>query len=190
MEAAIPDKRQKPKAGTHQMAARSAAKPTATTGAALSRKTGGVEFTQDGPIGCHTVILTGGVEPDDLAAVYRVTEKGIPVKALSKFAESVEMFNVDFLLMKLTGLSERTIQRRLKSPEEPLNSEQSARAIRGAQILDQAVRVIGSPELAEGWMSKPAKGLDGMKPIDLLENSIGAQLVSEFLTRLEYGVYQ
>ncbi|MES2818176.1 MAG: antitoxin Xre/MbcA/ParS toxin-binding domain-containing protein [Pseudomonadota bacterium] len=175
MEAAISDKPQKPKAAANPVAARASTKRKATAG---------------GSSYCYTGLLTGGAEPDDLAAVYRVTEKGIPIKALSRFAESVEMFNIDFLLMKLTGLSERTIQRRLKSPEEALNSEQSARAIRGAQILDQAVRVIGTPELAESWMSKPAKGLDGLKPIDLLDNSIGAQLVSEFLTRLEYGVYQ
>lgn len=92
--------------------------------------------------------------------------------------------------MVLTGLSKRTIQRRQQKPTEPLNSEQSARALLGAQTLEQVIRVIGTPELAEVWMSKPAIGLDGWRPIDLMDNAIGTQLVSELLTRLEYGVYQ
>lgn len=137
-----------------------------------------------------TSLLTGGASPDDLGAVYRVTKEGITIAALTEFTKSLQMFNSDYLLMTLTGLSERTIQRRQQKPAEPLNSEQSARAFRGAQILEQAIRVIGTPELAEAWMSKPAIGLDGRRPIDLLDNSIGTQLVSEFLTRLQYGVYQ
>jgi putative toxin-antitoxin system antitoxin component (TIGR02293 family) len=135
-------------------------------------------------------LLTGGASPDDLGAVYRVTKEGITIGALTEFTKSLQMFNSDYLLMTLTGLSERTIQRRQQKPAEPLNSEQSARAFLGAQILEQAIRVIGTPKLAEAWMSKPAIGLDGRRPIDLLDNSIGTQLVSDFLTRLEYGVYQ
>lgn len=135
-------------------------------------------------------LLTGGSSPDDLGAVYRVTKEGITIAALAEFTKSLQMFNSNYLLMVLTGLSKRTIQRRQQKPAEPLNSEQSARAFLGAKTLEQAIRVIGTPELAEAWMSKPAIGLDGRRPIELLDNSIGTQLVSEFLTRLEYGVYQ
>jgi uncharacterized protein (DUF2384 family) len=40
-------------------------------------------------------------------------------------------------------------------------------------------------------MLTPSIGLDGGKPIDLLESLIAAQLVGDYLTRqLEYGVYQ
>ncbi|MDA7086241.1 DUF2384 domain-containing protein [Pseudomonas sp. SA3-5] len=137
-----------------------------------------------------TTLLTGGASPDDLGAVYRVTREGITIAALTEFTNSLKMFNSGYLLIVLTGLSKRTIQRRQQKPAEPLNSEQSARALLGAQTLEQAIRVIGTPELAEGWMSKPAIGLDGWRPIDLMDNAIGIQLVSEFLTRLEYGVYQ
>lgn len=137
-----------------------------------------------------TLLLTGVSEQNDLPALYRAAVSGIAVTALSKFAQSVDMLSSDAMLMKLIGLSGRTIRRRLKKPHERLSSVQSARAIRGALLLDQAVRVIGSQDLAEDWMLKPSIGLGGEKPIELLENSIGVQLVSEFLTRLEYGVYQ
>ena len=32
-------------------------------------------------------------------------------------------------------------------------------------------------------------GLDGKRPIELLQTVQGAELVTDFLTRLEYGVY-
>ncbi|MDZ4194827.1 MAG: antitoxin Xre/MbcA/ParS toxin-binding domain-containing protein [Pseudomonas sp.] len=119
-----------------------------------------------------------------------MTKEGITITALTEFTKSLQMFNSSYLLMVLTGLSTRTIQRRQQKSAEPLNSEQSARAFLGAQVLEQAIRVLGTPKLAEAWMSKPAIGLDGRRPIDLLDNAIGTQLVSEFLARLDYGVYQ
>ena len=49
--------------------------------------------------------------------------------------------------------------------------------------------IFGSKEDAELWVSKPAMGLDGQRPIDLLQTVQGAELVNDFLGRLEYGVY-
>lgn len=56
-------------------------------------------------------------------------------------------------------------------------------------MLEKATDVLGSRELAERWMVKPARGLDGEMPIDLIANSVGYELVTDFLTRVEYGVY-
>jgi putative toxin-antitoxin system antitoxin component (TIGR02293 family) len=58
-----------------------------------------------------------------------------------------------------------------------------------AETVAKASEVFGGREAAERWMVKPAMGLDGMRPIDLLRTSQGAELVNEFLERLEYGVY-
>ncbi len=138
----------------------------------------------------YTFLLTGVSDQNDLSDLYRVAVSGVTLKAVLDFSQSVDLLSSDSTLMKLVGISGRTIRRRLKNPHERLNAEQSARAIRGALLLDQAVRTIGSLELAEEWMLTPSIGLDGGKPIDLLENSIGAQLVGDYLTRLEYGVYQ
>lgn len=187
MEAAAPGRAGKAKAAGVKVGVRPAKARGATTRYKVPLTAKGTEASRRT---CVTSLLTGGASADDLAAVYRVTQAGISVAALTAFAESLQMFSSDYLLMTLTGLSERTLQRRQQNPAEPLSSEQSARAFRGAQILEQAIRVIGTPALAEAWMSKPAIGLDGKKPIDLMDNSIGTQLVSEFLTRLEYGVYQ
>jgi putative toxin-antitoxin system antitoxin component (TIGR02293 family) len=58
-----------------------------------------------------------------------------------------------------------------------------------AEILDYATRVLGTEELARRWLHEPAIGLDGRRPIDLLETADGRQLVEDYLTRIEFGVY-
>ena len=58
-----------------------------------------------------------------------------------------------------------------------------------AETLAKATEIFGSKEEAERWMSKPAMGLDGKRPIELLQTVQGAELVNDFLGRLEYGVY-
>jgi putative toxin-antitoxin system antitoxin component (TIGR02293 family) len=49
--------------------------------------------------------------------------------------------------------------------------------------------VFGSKDSAQVWMAKPALGLDRQRPIDLLQTVQGAEVVNDFLMRLEYGVY-
>lgn len=58
-----------------------------------------------------------------------------------------------------------------------------------AETLAKATEVFGGRAQAEGWMSREAMGLDGARPIDLLTTVQGAELVNEFLGRLEHGVY-
>jgi putative toxin-antitoxin system antitoxin component (TIGR02293 family) len=77
----------------------------------------------------------------------------------------------------------------MKTPDEALTPEQSTRALYYAEVLEMATEVLGSRELAEQWMVKPARGLDGELPIDLISNSVGYELVTDFLTRMDYGVY-
>jgi putative toxin-antitoxin system antitoxin component (TIGR02293 family) len=52
-----------------------------------------------------------------------------------------------------------------------------------------ASKVFGSQLDAEQWMRRPAMGLGGRRPIELLETTAGAEIVEDFLGRLEDGVY-
>jgi putative toxin-antitoxin system antitoxin component (TIGR02293 family) len=55
--------------------------------------------------------------------------------------------------------------------------------------LAKATEVMGSQRHAEEWLSEPATGLNGQKPIDLLATAAGTDLVETFLGQIEYGVY-
>jgi putative toxin-antitoxin system antitoxin component (TIGR02293 family) len=60
---------------------------------------------------------------------------------------------------------------------------------RKAEILDKATPVFGTRLKAEEWLSKPALGLDGHRPADLLASQAEMDRVEQLLMRIDYGVY-
>lgn len=90
---------------------------------------------------------------------------------------------------KVLGISTRTLRRQSETPEKTMPVDLASKTWLFAETLAKATDIFGGKEEAERWMSRPAMGLDGQRPIELLQTVQGAGLVSDFLTRLEYGVY-
>lgn len=134
-------------------------------------------------------LLLPNTDTDDRMEVFKATQSGFPLSSVILLVESVETFKRHNVLAKIVGLSERTLARRMKNKDEALSPEQSARALYYAEVLEKAQEVFGTRALAEEWMTRPALGLDGESPIDLLSNPVGYELVTDFLNRLDYGVY-
>lgn len=134
-------------------------------------------------------LLLPGTNTDDRMAVFKATKAGFTLSAVIDLVESVDAFRRHNVLSKIVGLSDRTLARRMKHKDDVLSPEQSARALYYAEALEKAQAVFGTRELAENWMTKPARGLDGESPIDLLSNPVGYELVTDFLHRIEYGIY-
>lgn len=127
--------------------------------------------------------LTGPLDAHELLL------KGLPGTALTHLVASFAILQPTTSLEKAIGMSLRTFQRRKEAPTKPLSQEQSGRTWKFAEILARATAVLGSQEEAEQWLERPALGLDGRRPIDLLATPAGVELVEDFLRRLEYGVY-
>ncbi len=70
-----------------------------------------------------------------------------------------------------------------------MDTNDSDQALRLASVAARAIDVLGSQQAAERWLSSPALGLDGRKPIDLLQSTEGTDLVKILLTRMDYDVY-
>lgn len=115
--------------------------------------------------------------------------RGLPPSALDHLVAKLIVIQKADSLEKAFGMSLRTYQRRKDAPQKPLSQEQSGRAWKFAEILSKATSVFGSQEQAEQWLERPAIGLDQRRPIDLLATPAGVELVEDYLTRLEYGVY-
>ena len=115
--------------------------------------------------------------------------RGLPAAVLNHLVEIVGLFRDPASLEKAIGISVRTLQRRKVDPSKPLNPEQSGRAWKFAEILARATAVLGSRAEAEQWLVRPAIGLDGRRPLDLLETTAGVEIIEDHLERLEYGVY-
>lgn len=117
-------------------------------------------------------------------------EKGFPGGVLIQLSENVGLLQQPDAFEKAIGISLRTLQRRKKeaSPKR-LSVEQSGRAWRFAELLEEAIEVFGGQSDAEAFFARPAIGLNQRRPIDLLSTPAGAELVETHLERLKYGVY-
>ncbi len=57
------------------------------------------------------------------------------------------------------------------------------------ELLERVEKLLGNRQSAEQWIAKPARGLDGARPVDMLASAEEVRLLDEFLGRLEYCVY-
>jgi len=113
---------------------------------------------------------------------------GIPAEAMLRLFATVSAIPLD-LLREAIGVSERSFARRKAAPKALLPAGESERLWRFAEILAHATRVFGTQTEAEQWLARPVTALDRRRPIDLLTTHPGARLVSDYLTRIEHGVY-
>ncbi len=114
---------------------------------------------------------------------------GMPAGALNHFISTLIVISDTSDFEKALGMSLRTRQRRRDTPSKPLSAEQGGRLWKFAEVLTRAIDVFGSQSEAEQWLVRPAMGLDQRSPIELLASPAGAELVEDFLTRIEYGAY-
>ncbi|MFD2645581.1 type II RES/Xre toxin-antitoxin system antitoxin [Pseudomonas japonica] len=122
--------------------------------------------------------------------VYRLTAKGFDLKDVQAMLALSDLYSTKKIMSRIVGKSVRTLQRQGSKQEAHLNSQQSAVAFQFARVLEHAINVFGSLRLAEEWLGRPCKHLDGDVPLDMIDNPVGFQAVEDYLERIEYGVYQ
>lgn len=121
-----------------------------------------------------------------VAADIQRVRAGLPIRELDKLAADLGLPRKH--LLDALRLSERTVLWRA-SRKERLSQDESQRVIRARSILDRATELFGSKNEAAGWMTSPAYGLGGVRPIDWLDTDIGYQNVEALLGAIEWGNY-
>lgn len=56
-------------------------------------------------------------------------------------------------------------------------------------LLKRAITTFGTQEAALEWMVRPARFFLGRRPVDVLHDSDGADQLTQFLIRLDHGIY-
>jgi len=125
----------------------------------------------EGPLAAHELIL-----------------RRLPMVSLVHLIDHLRSIGKEEAL-ETVGMSVRTYQRRRDAPQKLLTSDLTGRIWEFAEILGKAKEVFGSQEDAEQWLERPATGLNQQRPIDLMKTIAGAQVVKQFLERVDYGVY-
>jgi len=113
----------------------------------------------------------------------RISNKGLPYKALVSFVESAGIDNVTAVL----SLHKKTIRRRESTGS--LSYTESNTLYEHARIFAEAANVLGSVEKARRWISSPIKALGNKAPLMVMKTAPGADEVLNVLMRIEHGGY-
>lgn len=111
--------------------------------------------------------------------------KGVSKKSLLALAKQIS-FTLEELAAVL-HISERTLQR--YTPNTLVKTEHADRAIELARLYERGAEVLVSSQLFNLWMRTPNRALHNEIPLNLLDTSIGFDLIIQVLGRLEYGVF-
>ncbi|HUN93833.1 MAG TPA: antitoxin Xre/MbcA/ParS toxin-binding domain-containing protein [Burkholderiaceae bacterium] len=126
--------------------------------------------------------------PSTRSDVHEMILKGVPYSALFHLTATFAPIEID-LISQALGISTRTLRRQREAPKRTMPVDVASRTWMLAETMAKATEIFGGADEAARWLQAEAMGLDGKRPIDLLRTLQGAELVDEFLTRLEYGVY-
>lgn len=114
-----------------------------------------------------------------------VIRQGISSVAVDSLAKTIRVTRSELALA--LGIPERTLARRKK--EGTLNSEESAKLVRLARVVERAEEVFADVDASLDWLKSANAALSGATPLSLLDTDIGAESVMDTLGRIEHGVF-
>jgi putative toxin-antitoxin system antitoxin component (TIGR02293 family) len=127
---------------------------------------------------------SSSIHPLATPRVIAAVRKGLPTERLNKMAR---LLDVDrSLLLRLLGVSERTVQRR-QALSKRLSPSASDHLSRIDRIYGLALDVFGDGEKATQWLKRPSRALGSELPLQLLDTDAGAQQVEQELRQIQHG---
>lgn len=115
----------------------------------------------------------------------QLARKGISKKSITQLAKQITLTLEE--ISAVLHISERTLQR--YTPNTLVKTEHADRVIELARLYERGISVLGSTEAFNIWMRQPNRALNDEIPLQLLDTSIGFELVLQVLGRLDYGVF-
>lgn len=125
------------------------------------------------------------LENNDIYKLIDVTRKGIDYNTFNEFTVSYPL-NIS-TWSKILNMSERTIQR-YRREKKRLDSIHTEKLLLIMLLFNKGVSVFGNITNFLAWINSKSIPLGGVKPIDLLDNSFGINMVKDELIKIEHGV--
>jgi putative toxin-antitoxin system antitoxin component (TIGR02293 family) len=126
------------------------------------------------------------LDHSDPTEIIELIRKGLPAHAIDFIADLMSLSRT--ALLDSIKIPVSTVERRLRTGEA-LSAEESDRVSRVAKVLRRAVEVFGDEAQGKAWMIDSVSSLGGETPLSLLDTMAGYELVTNTLSRIEYGVY-
>jgi putative toxin-antitoxin system antitoxin component (TIGR02293 family) len=118
-------------------------------------------------------------------AIIRIIQNGLSKRNLLKI-KSLTGFSYA-TLARILSISTKTIES--YQPEDKFSDTASERLFKLAEVLAFGKKVFGDEEILNDWLNRPLRPLDGQRPIDVMVNFYGLELVKNLLGRIENSVY-
>ncbi|POY38427.1 hypothetical protein C3K47_03235 [Solitalea longa] len=113
-----------------------------------------------------------------------IARNGIPKKAVMELAKKISFSLAE--IATVLHLSERSLHRYTSS--SILKTEYAEKTVELAKLYTRGEEVFGNMDTFKNWMRTPSFILGGEAPINLLDNSLGFNIVLNELGKIEHGV--
>ncbi len=124
---------------------------------------------------------------EDKMLIVVAIRKGIPYSLfdlIQKYTPFSENDWTNFL-----DLSTKSLQRYRASREHHFKRIHSEKIIEIAEVTKVGLDVFGNVEKLKLWLNTPSFALGKLKPIELLKDSYGKEMVISELHRINYGIF-
>lgn len=121
----------------------------------------------------------------DKMLIIRVIQKGIPYSIFDKICER-SPFSIEYWSEAL-HLSSKSLHRYSQARKifNPIHTE---KIIELAEVTEFGKKIFENNEKFKLWLETPNFALGNLKPMDLLKNSYGKEMVIAELGRIEHGI--
>jgi putative toxin-antitoxin system antitoxin component (TIGR02293 family) len=121
----------------------------------------------------------------DKILIMFIIREGVPYSFFNLIRDYAPFSDNDWA--NFLNISAKSLQRYKQSSKsfKPLQSE---KIIEMAEVTNAGLDVFGDLEKFKLWLDTPNFSLGNLKPIDLLKDSYGKEMVISELTRINYGI--
>lgn len=123
---------------------------------------------------------------NDKMLIVSAIRTGIPYslfKLIQKYSSFSEGNWATFL-----SISQKSLQRYRKDPDHFFKSIHAEKIIGIAEVIRIGLDVFGNIEKLKLWLNSPNYALGKVKPIELIKDSYGRELVTNELIRIDHGI--
>ncbi|MVN23426.1 type II RES/Xre toxin-antitoxin system antitoxin [Mucilaginibacter arboris] len=117
--------------------------------------------------------------------IIQVIREGVPYSFFSLIQHYTPFSENDWA--KFLDISTKSLQR-YKQTSKKFKPTQSEKIMEMAEVTNVGLDVFGEMEKFKLWLDTPNFALGNMRPIELLNDSYGKEMVIGELTRINYGI--
>jgi putative toxin-antitoxin system antitoxin component (TIGR02293 family) len=130
-------------------------------------------------------LTLNSLENNDIFELIDATRKGVDYKTFDELSFAYPLNSTTW--SRILNMSERTIQRykREKKKFDPIHTEKLLLIM---LLFKKGSDVFGNKKNFLSWLNAKNIALGGIKPIELLDNSFGINIIKDELTKIEHGV--